>query len=105
LKNMDVQHVFQGATFVWDKAKAEKNLTKHGVSFEQACEVFFDPFYHMRDASQGQEQRWALIGYTNSGRLLYVITVEKHEHAWRIISARPATKQERRGYEKENDSR
>jgi uncharacterized protein len=58
------RHVVQDCVFTWDSAKAKANLTKHGVSFEEACEVFFFPYYDMQDASVPHEQRWAYIGYT-----------------------------------------
>jgi len=42
---MDEYFELKGITFVWDKAKARRNLAKHGIAFEQAAEVFFDPFF------------------------------------------------------------
>lgn len=100
---MEIKYVFQGEIFLWNAKKAQANIKKHGVTFEEACEVFFDPFYHMRAAGQLLEQRWAITGYSEIGRLLYVIAVEKADDAWRIISARPATTHERLSYEK-NDT-
>ncbi len=41
---MDVVHVVQEVAFSWDSRKALSNLKGHGVSFEAACEIFFDPF-------------------------------------------------------------
>ena len=58
----------------------------------------------MEEASRRGEERFALIGYSESGRLLYVVSVEKADEAWRIISARLATKMERYRYE-ENETR
>ena len=100
----DIRHIVRGHLFVWDSAKAGANLKKHGVSFQEACEVFFFPYYEMRDASVDEEQRWAFIGYSRRGRLLHVVAVEQGETAWRIISARDVTVTERNRYEKENDS-
>ncbi len=100
---MDVEYTFNGYDFVWDEEKAQTNLRKHGVSFEEACEVFFDPFHRWEDASRKQEERWGLIGYSESGQMLYVVSVEKGDEAWRIISARKAVRKERLRYEKEND--
>ena len=100
---MALRYSFREITFIWDRKKAKENLKKHGVSFEEACEVFFDPFYHMEEASRRGEERFATIGYSESGRLLYVVSVEKSDDAWRIISARPATKMERYRYE-ENET-
>ena len=51
---MDVVFRLQGFSFVWDGQKATANLAKHGVSFEEACEAFLDPFYHLYDASRNQ---------------------------------------------------
>ena len=40
---MDIAFLYQGQRFVWDIDKASTNLVKHGISFEEACQVFFDP--------------------------------------------------------------
>ena len=82
--------------------KARTNLHAHGIRFEEACEVFFDPFYLREDASRHQEERAGLIGYSESGRMLYVVSTDREDEAWRIISARKATAQEKRRYEKTN---
>jgi uncharacterized protein len=99
-----VTHVFRGYLFTWDSDKALTNYHKHGVSFKEACEVFFFPHYQMWDASRHFEQRWAFVGYTRRGRLLYVVTAEEGEEAWRIVSARQATSKERSRYEEADDS-
>ncbi|WP_254034909.1 BrnT family toxin [Planktothrix agardhii] len=57
--------------------KAESNLEKHGVSFEEAAEVFFDPFYQEGDATSNQEPRDFILGYSLSQRLLLVVYVER----------------------------
>ena len=104
---MDVTHVFEGYTFVWDSEKAETNLRKHGISFEQACEVFIDDFYKMFPDIHAKEERWIIVGYSypvHSFKPLCVVAVETREDAWRIISARFATPAERRRYEEDNDS-
>jgi uncharacterized DUF497 family protein len=46
-----------GSAFEWDVGKAKVNLRKHGVSFETACEVFFDPFVRLIDAGSEAETR------------------------------------------------
>lgn len=102
--SMDIKYIIRGHLFIWDSAKAGTNLKKHGVSFEEACEVFFFPYYEMEDASVDEEQRWALIGYSRRGSLLHVVAVEQADAAWRIISAREVTATERNRYEKENDT-
>jgi uncharacterized DUF497 family protein len=68
------------------------------VTFEEAAEVFFDPFYQRGDASTDDEQRDFIIGYSLSQRLLLVVYTERGERT-RIISARPATRSERKLYE------
>ncbi|MTJ54158.1 BrnT family toxin [Anabaena sp. UHCC 0253] len=71
---------------------------KHGVRFEEAVEVFLDPFYQEGDASDNNEERNFILGYSLSQRLLLVVYVERQTRN-RIISARLATKSERRLYE------
>ncbi len=100
---MNIWHTLNGFDFVWDEKKAIKNLISHDISFKEACEVFFDPFYKLEDASRHGEKRWGLTGYSEYSRMLYVVSVEKGDEAWRIVSARKASKKERRRYEKEND--
>ena len=46
-----IQYELQGVAFEWDSDKADTNVQKHGVSFHAACEVFFDPFVKIVDAS------------------------------------------------------
>ncbi|MDW7712617.1 MAG: BrnT family toxin [Deferrisomatales bacterium] len=96
---MDVHFTLHGIPFVWDSAKARANLGKHGVSFETACEAFFDPFLRLTGAGDHDEDRLAFLGTTDRGRLLFVVYVERRHDVFRIISARPATPGERREYE------
>ncbi|MGB3757621.1 MAG: BrnT family toxin [Rivularia sp. (in: cyanobacteria)] len=95
---MNFVYRIQDIEFEWDTNKAQSNLIKHGVNFEEAAEVFFDPFYQEGDASANNEQRDFILGYSLSQRLLLVVYVERNV-VKRIISARPATKNERRLYE------
>jgi uncharacterized DUF497 family protein len=88
----------QGIEFEWDETKARSNIEKHGVTFEEAAEVFLDPFYQGGDASVNDEAREFIIGYSLSLRLLLVVYVERGERM-RIISARLATRHERKLYE------
>lgn len=89
----------RGIVFEWDPAKAESNHIKHGVGFEEARQVFFDPFFRVENATPGVgEERQAVIGMTESWRCLYVVFVERDE-VLRIVSARSATTRERRFYE------
>ena len=95
---MNVVYHLQGVEFEWDENKAHSNFEKHGVTFEEAAEVFFDPFYQTGDASANNEQRDFMIGYSLSERLLLVVYVERRERI-RIISARVTTRAERKLYE------
>jgi len=84
--------------FVWDKRKAATNLEKHGVSFEEASTAFDDELGAYYPDSL-HEDRFVLIGYSRQQRLLYVVHAEVEVQAIRIISARKATKHEKRRYE------
>lgn len=95
---MDIIYQLQGVEFEWDENKAQRNAEKHGVTFEEAAEVFFDPFYQAGDASVDDEQREFVLGYSLSQRLLLIIYIERGERT-RIISARIATRAERKMYE------
>ncbi len=87
--------------FVWDKSKNISNQRKHGVSFEEAQSCFFDPFHLLIDnpTHSDHEERMILIGVSVDTRLLVVVHAEKTENEIRIISARKATKHERKQYE------
>ena len=99
---MDVTYQLQGVLFEWDETKAESNIQKHGVTFEEASEVFFDPFYQTGDASvDDDEERDFIIGYTFSQRLLLAVYTDRKDRT-RIISARSATRAERKVYEEAN---
>jgi hypothetical protein len=97
--NRTVRYGLRGVEFEWDAAKAASNLSRHGVPFELACEVFLDRFFRITDADGTDEARDAAIGYTESQSLLFVVHVIPYEEVIRIISARHATRQERRTYE------
>lgn len=87
--------------FEWDHAKAESNLKKHGVSFEEARSVFYDDLaVQFFDESLGEETRFILLGRSNLSRVLVVVHCERGENdeTLRIISARKATKTERNFY-------
>ena len=86
--------------FEWDSAKAEKNLRKHRISFEEASSVFYDPLAVTgADPDHSEvEERLVTFGMLSSGQLLVVSHTERGE-AIRIISARVATRPERRIYE------
>mgnify|MGYP001555219702 CR=1 FL=1 len=88
--------------FEWDPAKALANLEKHGVSFEEAATAFGDPLSAtIGDPDHSQsEDRYVLLGETYQGRLVVVIHTDREETV-RIISARLATRKERKSYEQE----
>lgn len=86
--------------FQWDQEKAATNLVKHGVSFDEAKTVFDDPLYidfydpdHSND-----EYRYIMIGMSLQNRLLLVAYTERGD-VIRLISAREATRTERKAYE------
>jgi uncharacterized DUF497 family protein len=87
--------------FEWDDEKAHANLEKHGVTFGEATEVFYDPnaLTGEDDIHSGDEYRFFIIGYS-ANRLLFVVYAERHEDIIRIISARKPTSTERELYEK-----
>jgi uncharacterized DUF497 family protein len=87
--------------FVWNAAKAEANVKKHGVAFEEASSVFLDTLAMTGadpDHSIG-EIRWLTFGISRAGRLLLVSYTDQRDTI-RIISARLCTAAERKLYEK-----
>lgn len=98
---MDIEFVQHGIRFIANRNKAQSNLRKHGVSFEQAAEAFFDPFLKIIDASRRDETRDAMIGRDDIGRLLFVVHLLFEDDSIRLISARKATREERLFYENE----
>ena len=86
--------------FEWHGPKAAANRVKHKVTFEEAKTVFGDPLGRITDDprySEGEE-RFALLGQSDGRRLLVVMFTERGE-AIHLISARKATRRERREYE------
>jgi uncharacterized DUF497 family protein len=98
---MDVAYRLTGIDFVWDREKAKSNLRKHGIVFETACEVFFDPFICLigTDVVRGEE-RETVIGMTIDWKLLNVAYVFRLESI-RLVSARTVTIRERKTYEEQ----
>ena len=86
-------------TFIWNVDKSLANIKKHGVTFEEAAQVFFDPFVRVVDASPEDDARDAVMGLDEKGKLLFVVHVAFEQENIRIISARRATRSERRCYE------
>lgn len=96
---MDVFYRLRDQIFVWDGRKAIENRKKHGISFETACEAFFDDYAAFVDATGGDERRMAVIGLAANGALLFVVHIEREDDQLRVISAREATRRERTTYE------
>ena len=96
---MDIHFQLRGEQFIWNHEKAAANKAKHGISFEQAAEVFLHPLVEFVEAEVDGESRIAAIGPTRWYALLFVVHVEQMDEGIRIISARKATASERRFYE------
>ena len=91
-----------GYNFEWDPRKAAANLKTHGVSFEEAVTVFGDPLsMNMPDPDHSEgEQRFIVLGTSARLRRVVVSYTERPPRT-RIISARLATRRERREYEEQ----
>lgn len=87
--------------FEWDPKKAEANLVKHDVSFEEALTVFADPLARIfpDDEHSGDEFREIIIGHPAGQQQLILVSFIETEERIRIISARKATRRERTDYE------
>jgi hypothetical protein len=99
-----------GIRFEWDEAKNLANQRKHGVSFEDASEIFRDPlFVSLKERIKDGEQRWQTFGKVGNRLLMMVAHTVREEDAHgttieviRIISARYASRKEQKFYELEN---
>jgi uncharacterized DUF497 family protein len=90
------------AKFLWDSDKARRNLNKHDVAFEDAELVWSDPFLLVGfDRIEEGEERWHALGMSAGVVLLLVVHTYPGEDddVVRIVSARKATKNERKAYE------
>ena len=92
-----------GYIFEWDVNKAGSNARKHGVTFDEALSAFADPLaLLMPDPDHSlDEERYVVLGMSNQLRLLVVAFSERPPRT-RLISARPATRRERKLYEEES---
>lgn len=91
--------------FIWDERKNEINKIKHGISFEQAKEIYMDPLHlALLDERFGYfEERWITIGKTADHHIVLAVNLyfdEDGEEVIRIILARNATNHERSQYER-----
>jgi hypothetical protein len=88
--------------FAWDREKEKANIDKHGISFDDAAELFSSgiDYLEIYDEDHSQhEDRFIAIGPVG-GRILVVVYAEWPEDTIRVISARPATRREIRLYRK-----
>ena len=87
--------------FEWDNGNQLKSMVKHGISREESEQVFIN-FYVLRidNSHSSLEVRFELIGKTDAGKVLFIIFTTRAEKI-RVISARAASKNERKLYEKE----
>lgn len=88
--------------FEWDEAKNKINRKKHGVSFEESQTVFYDEdaLLEYDDLHSDKEERFRILGRSNLGNILLVVHCIRKETVIRIISARKATTDERKNYER-----
>ena len=86
--------------FEWDRKKAENNLSKHEISFEEAMTVFADPLARVftDEEHSGEELREIIIGHSARQQLILVNFTSTDDRV-RIFSARKATRMERKDYE------
>jgi uncharacterized DUF497 family protein len=82
----------------WDPVKAAENLRNHRVRFEEAGEVLRDPFALTREDPRHEEQRFVTLGATLTGKLLVVVYTYGDDENIQLISAREASRAERRHY-------
>ena len=84
-------------TFEWNNAKAESNIGKHGIAFEQAVLVWADPQLLVLPTTTDPEPRWMALGKVN-GLVLAVVFTHREPATIRLISARRASRKERAAY-------
>lgn len=85
--------------FEWDPGKAATNFRKHGVRFAEAATIFDDDALLTMADEHPDEERFVALGTGSLGRILVVLYTLRGERI-RLISARKATRTERRQYEK-----
>lgn len=89
--------------FEYDRKKNQTNIEKHGVDFEEAATVFYDPLVKIKADRSQKEERLIAIGHSSRGNFLFVVYCERGNEAdqeiIRIISARKVTRAERRSME------
>ncbi|QDW40819.1 BrnT family toxin [Bradyrhizobium sp. KBS0727] len=83
------------AGFEWDEIKSDANLIKHGISFDDASDIFYGPV-SLHPSNRNNEERWVAIGFL--GNRLIAVIFTRRSNVIRIISARRARKNEERKY-------
>jgi hypothetical protein len=93
----------EGLQFEWDRPKASANYRRHGLEFAEAVTAFADPLsLVIPDPDHSAvEERFVLMGHVVDGRLVVVAFTERGQRL-RVISARLASRRERRAYEESN---
>ncbi|MBI4053830.1 MAG: BrnT family toxin [Candidatus Doudnabacteria bacterium] len=96
---MDYPELPEPLTFEWDSGNRTKSLNKHGVTVQEAEEVFFRHKLLIPDQRHsGSEPRFGMYGQTNAGKILFIAFTIRGRLV-RVISARPADKKERKFYD------
>jgi hypothetical protein len=101
----DIGYELERQKFIWDSEKADTNLFKHKISFEEAASVFvFESVIYVHDDTHSSdEERIIAIGFSNRLNILMVChCMRENDSVIRIISARKATREERQTWEEEN---
>lgn len=86
--------------YQWDENKAEANLSKHGIDFADAVSIFSDELAITISEDRFEEERFITVGIDIFNRVLVVVYTLR-DNEIRLISARKATRRERRQYEEE----
>ena len=100
LEKNNTLYYIQGMVVQWDAIKSELNFKKHGITFAEAATVFYADIALELEDLRHAEQRFIIIGFSKETRLLTVVYAYKYEDEIRIISARKATTNEAKKYEK-----
>ena len=89
--------------FQWDSRKATKNVARHGITFREASTVFGDPLAStiLDPDHSAEEARFLTVGRSTAGRLIVVSHTDREDEV-RIISARSATRGEKKRYEQDS---
>ena len=103
-RNKNYRTVVNNIEFEWDTLKNKKTINKHGISFEEAAEIFSKPdtIIEYDEDHSDLEDRWNAIGYSTKQRALIVCHCYKENNIIRIITARKASKEDIDFYNEQN---